>query len=80
MAAKKNPLSEEAQELFMSGMRLVDIAAKLGVPSGTVRRWKNTYKWDGERSPLKPERSGRETKAQNRGLDDGLEQTLKNEA
>lgn len=42
MAAKKNPLSEEAQELFMSGMRLVDIAAKLGVPSGTVRRWKNT--------------------------------------
>lgn len=27
-------------------MPLVEIAEKLGVPAGTVRRWKSTYKWD----------------------------------
>lgn len=50
MAAKKNPLSDKAYELYKSGMKLVDIAAKLDVPPGTVRRWKSTHNWDGERS------------------------------
>ena len=31
-------------------LKLKDIAEKLDVPSGTIRRWKSTYKWDGERS------------------------------
>lgn len=50
MAAKKNPLSDKACELYKSGMKLVDIAAKLDVPPGTVRRWKSTHSWDSERS------------------------------
>lgn len=50
MAAKKNPLSDKAYELYKSGMKLVDIAAKLDVPPGTVRRWKSTHNWDSERS------------------------------
>ena len=50
MAAKKNPLSDKAYEMYKQGMKLVDIAAELNVPPGTVRRWKSTHNWDGERS------------------------------
>ena len=50
MAAKKNPLSDKAYELYKQGKKLVDIAAELEVPPGTVRRWKSTHGWDGERS------------------------------
>lgn len=78
MAAKKNPLADEAQELFKSGMKLVDIAARLGVPSGTVRRWKNTYKWDGERSEYKCERSQKDSHVRKSGVDDGTKDTLQN--
>lgn len=50
MAAKKNPLSDKAYEMYKQGMKLVDIAAELDVPLGTVRRWKSTHGWDSERS------------------------------
>lgn len=80
MAAKKNPLADEAKELYESGMKLVNIAARLGVPPGTVRRWKNTYRWDGERSGSKSERSGKERKSPKHQVDDGTEDTLKNDA
>lgn len=50
MAAKKNPLSDKAYEMYKQGKKLVDIAAELNVPPGTVRRWKSTHGWDGERS------------------------------
>ncbi len=50
MAAKKNPLSDKAYEMYKQGKKLVDIAAELDVPPGTVRRWKSTHNWDGERS------------------------------
>ena len=53
MAAKKNPLADEAYELYKKGMKLVDIADQLGKPEGTIRRWKNTYNWDNERSDSK---------------------------
>ena len=53
MAAKKNPLADKAYELYKSGMKLVEIANQLGKPEGTIRRWKNTYNWDGERSDCK---------------------------
>ena len=53
MAAKKNPLSDRAFDLYKNGMKLVDIATELNVPPGTVRRWKNNQNWDGERSASK---------------------------
>lgn len=53
MAAKKNPKADEAYKLYKGGMKLVDIANLLGVPPGTVRRWKSTYEWDAERSDKK---------------------------
>lgn len=59
MAAKKNPLADKAYELYKSGMKLVDIADQLGKPEGTIRRWKNTYDWDNERSDCKANESER---------------------
>lgn len=59
MARARSPDSVEAEKLYHGGMRLVDIAKKLGVPEGTVRRWKSTQKWDGEKAPKKVERSGK---------------------
>ena len=59
LAAKKNPLADKAYELYKSGMKLVEIADQLGKPEGTVRRWKNTYDWDSERSDYKTNESER---------------------
>lgn len=36
---------DEAEQLFLDGMKLTDIAKKLEVPEGTVRSWKNRGKW-----------------------------------
>lgn len=79
MAAKKNPLSDKAYELYKTGMKLVDIAAKLGKPEGTIRRWKSTYNWDGERSETKCERSGKKKSEKKLVIDDGTKGTLQNE-
>ncbi|MCU7380501.1 phage terminase small subunit [Clostridiales Family XIII bacterium ASD5510] len=46
MPRARSPNSIEAEKLYHEGMRLVDIADKLGVPAGTVRRWKSTQNWD----------------------------------
>lgn len=51
--SKKNPKAEEAERLYKEGYKLIDIAKQLDVPDGTVRRWKSTYKWGGERSDKK---------------------------
>lgn len=50
MANKKNERIAEAEKLYREGMRLVDIARRMDVPEGTVRRWKCTHGWDGEQS------------------------------
>ncbi len=47
MARARNPQSIEAEQMHKKGMPLVDIAAKLGVPASTVRRWKSDHDWDG---------------------------------
>ena len=57
MARAPDARVEQAKELYQQGKKLVEISAQLGVPEGTVRRWKHTYGWDGERSGKKSERS-----------------------
>ena len=57
MARKQDEQVAKAEELYRNGMKLVDIAAKLNRPEGTIRRWKSTYEWDSERSDKKSERS-----------------------
>lgn len=62
MPRAKNAKAEVALNLYRQGVLLKDIAAQLGVPEGTVRRWKSTYKWeDSERSVKNNERSDKKT-------------------
>ena len=49
----------QAKEMYLKGMKLVEIASQLNLPEGTVRRWKSTYKWESERSDKNNERSER---------------------
>lgn len=49
----------QAKEMYLKGMKLVEIASQLNLPEGTVRRWKSTYKWESERSNKNNERSER---------------------
>ena len=79
MAAKRNPLTDKAHELYKSGMKLIDIAAELDLPPGTVRRWKSTYNWDSERSEKKSERSDKSQPKKKVHIDDGTKETLQNE-
>ena len=46
MARAPDQKAEEARKLFDSGLKLIEISEKLGVPEGTVRSWKNRYKWE----------------------------------
>lgn len=48
MPREPNPKIEQAKGLYKKGFKLIEIAEKLGVPEGTVRSWKNRYKWDSE--------------------------------
>lgn len=78
MAAKKNPLSDKAYEMYKQGKKLVDIAAELDVPPGTVRRWKSTHGWESERSESQSERSDKKRAEKKSVVDDGTKETLQN--
>lgn len=64
MARAPDHRIQQAKELYLQGVKLVDIATQLNLPEGTVRRWKCTHKWDSERSDKKGERSKRKKGAQ----------------
>lgn len=53
MARAPNEKIEQAKALYLQGVKLVEIAKQLGLPEGTVRRWKCTHKWESERSEKK---------------------------
>lgn len=36
----------QAREMYLNGMKLVEIASQLNLPEGTIRSWKNRQKWD----------------------------------
>lgn len=57
MARAPDERITKAKEMYLHGMKLVEIASQLNLPEGTVRRWKSTHKWDGERSDKNSERS-----------------------
>ena len=46
MPRKPDERVTQAEELFRKGMKLVGIANRLNLPEGTIRSWKNRYKWD----------------------------------
>lgn len=46
MARAPDVKAEKARELFLSGKKLIEISEILDVPEGTVRSWKNRYRWE----------------------------------
>jgi len=52
MARKPDAKAEQAREMFQNGKKLIEISDVLGVPEGTVRSWKNRYKWGSENATL----------------------------
>ena len=46
MPKQRSPDSYRAEELYKSGMKLVEIASQLNVSEGTVRSWKKRYHFD----------------------------------
>ena len=64
MPKARNAKADEALALYRQGHKLVDIAKQLDLPEGTVRRWKCTYKWDGDKANV---RKGKEPSARNKG-------------
>ena len=59
MPRKPDERIGRAKEMYLSGMKLIEISKELDLPEGTVRRWKSTRKWENERSEKKSERSKR---------------------
>ncbi len=53
MARAPDRRIEQAKAMYLEGRKLIEIARQLGLPEGTVRRWKCTHKWDTERSDKK---------------------------
>lgn len=62
MARAPDPRIEQAKAMYLNGQKLIEIANRLDLPEGTVRRWKCTHKWVNERSDKKSERSQRRKK------------------
>ena len=59
MPRKPDKRIDEAKQMFLQGMKLVEIASQLNLPEGTVRRWKSTHNRESERSVKDNERSER---------------------
>lgn len=82
MARSPNEKAEKARKLYKDGMKLVEIADRLKVPAGTVRRWKSTYHWDGEhqseRSEKKSERSENKKSVTKMAVADEVKQVIQN--
>ena len=76
MARARSPDSIKAEKMYRSGMKLVEIAKKLGVPDGTVRRWKSTQNWDSQVGK-KSERSEKKASVRKQGAPKGNKNAVK---
>lgn len=57
MARAPNEKVNEAYELYKKGLKLVEIANELNISAGTIRSWKNRYKWgNGDNATLQKEK------------------------
>lgn len=78
MARAPDKRIEQAETMYLKGMKLVEIASQLNLPEGTVRRWKSTHRWDNERSDKNSERSERKKERKKKAAESEVEQVMKN--
>jgi len=78
----KNENIEKAHKLFTSGFMLKEISDRLKVPEGTVRSWKNRYKWSVAESATLQKKIRKQTKRcvanVKKKANDGTKETLQN--
>jgi uncharacterized protein YjcR len=63
VARARGEKSIEAERLYRDGVKLVDISRLVGVPQGTVRRWKYDQNWDIKKSDT-PKKQPRRSETQ----------------
>lgn len=78
MARAPDKRIEQAKRMYLEGKKLVEIASRLNIPEGTIRRWKCTHKWDNERSDKKSERSERKRSKEKKSVVPVQEEDLNN--
>ncbi len=81
MARAPDKRIEQAKALYLQGKKLVDIAEELGLPEGTVRSWKNRYKWDGNTNATlqkKKRNVAKEKAAEVKAVADEVNEVLQN--
>jgi len=49
MAKKRSDIYIESKKRYKNGEKLINIARALGIPEGTMRRWKFEDNWDGKK-------------------------------
>ena len=74
MARAPDARIDQARKLYLQGKKLTEIASQLGLPEGTVRRWKSTYKWDKGDT----ERSDKKKTLKERAIESEVKQVMKN--
>lgn len=68
MGRARSESSIEAEKLYHAGGKtLAEIAQIMGVPEGTVRRWKSTQNWDGNKPNARKEKPKEKPNARKRG-------------
>lgn len=73
-----DPRKAKAKQLYIRGYKLIEIAKDLGIPPGTVRRWKHEGKWDEKRSKKKGERSKKKNTKEKEGTKEDVKDVLIN--
>ena len=53
MARAPDERIKQAKAMYLKGMKLDEIASQLNVSEGTVRSWKNRYRFDGSNATLR---------------------------
>lgn len=76
MARAPDKRIEQAKAMYLQGKKLVDIAEALGLPEGTVRSWKNRYKWDSNSNATLQKKKRNVAKEKNIASD--VEQVIEN--
>jgi phage terminase small subunit len=82
LAGRNSEKQHEAEKLYLSGERLVDIAHKLDVPEGTIRSWKNRLNWDCNVADKKcnvAKQIKTQTKAKKAPMTEGVEELNEND-
>lgn len=81
MARAPDPRTEQAEKLFREGKKLIEIAEVLSVPEGTVRSWKNRYRWDDKSNATLHKRKrnvAKKINAKNKAAEDTVNQVMEN--